>query len=54
MKFSPDSKQLLIAYSPPISNVLGFDVPSFKKKYVMKGSPSRISSIDFSTDGTAI
>ncbi|KAL4483877.1 hypothetical protein ABPG72_006252 [Tetrahymena utriculariae] len=54
MKFSPDSKQLLVAYSPPISNVLGFDVPSFKKKYIMKGSPSRISSIDFSTDGTAI
>lgn len=55
MKFSPNSSQLLVAYSPPISTVLGFDVKNnFKKSCIMKGSPSRITSIDFSNDGSAV
>ena len=55
IKFSPNSSQIVVAYAPPISSVLGFDVKSsFKKIYATKGSPSRISSIDFTLDGSAI
>lgn len=55
MKFSPNSSMLLVAYAPPISSVLGFDVKAgFKKLFATKGSPSRITSVDFALDGSAI
>lgn len=55
IKFSPNSSILVVAYAPPISSVLGFDVKAgFKKIFKTSGSPSRITSIDFTLDGSAI
>ena len=54
VKFSPTSNVLAVGYCPPISKVYLYDVDSLKKIGQCKGSPSRILSVDFTRDGSAI
>lgn len=54
VKFSPQGNTLAVGYAPPISKVYLYDVDSGKKIGICKGSPSRINSVDFTRDGSAI
>lgn len=53
VKFSPDGSILAVAYCPPISKVYLYDEKG-NRIGQCKGSPSRILSIDFSRDSSAI
>lgn len=54
VKFSPAGNILAVGYCPPISKVYLYEVDSSKKIGQCQGSPSRITSIDFSRDGNSI
>ena len=54
VKFSPQGNILAVGYCPPISKVYLYDFDTLKKIGQCKGSPSRILSIDFTRDGSAI
>ena len=54
VKFSPSGNVLAVGYCPPISKVYLYEVDTCKKMGQCKGSPSRITSIDFSRDGSSI
>jgi len=57
VKFSPDGSKFAVAYCPPFSKIYIYEYKngmSGSKPKVCKGSPSRISSIDFSQSGQEI
>ena len=54
VRFSPAGNIIAVGYCPPISKVYLYDYDSLKKIGQCKGSPSRILSIDYSRDGSAI
>jgi microtubule-associated protein-like 1/2 len=51
VKFSPSGELLAIAYCPPISKIYIYQTSNRKKIGECRGSPSRITCIDFSMAG---
>lgn len=51
VKFSPSGEILAVAYCPPVSKVYLYQTSNRKKIGECRGSPSRITSIDFSMGG---
>ena len=56
VKFAPNSEILAIGYAPPISQIHLYNIKNNQIKLMceMKGSPSRISYLDFSQDSKYI
>lgn len=54
VKFSPNGNTLAVGYCPPISQIFFYNVETANKIGQSSAKTSRIYSIDFTRDGSAV